>query len=138
MSGIIKAEATAVPTPASAAETAILAIPFTTGNAANVSAAAPPGVGSKPKNAIVGEMNITTGLTATAVVIRCRQGGVAGTQVDQTLTTAVAASTTVSVPFAFDDPSPGFAQAYTVTLSVTGQSGAGSVNDAFATVTDHQ
>lgn len=138
MSGIIKAEATAVPTPASAAETVALSIPFTTGLSQNVSLAAPPGVGKPTKNNIVGMVNITTGLTATAVVVRCRQGGVAGTQVDQTQTTAAAASTTVTIPFAFEDPTPNFAQAYSITVSVTGQSGAGAVNDIVANVTDYQ
>lgn len=138
MSGIIKAEATAVPTPASAAETVALTIPYTTGNSSNVSLAAAPGVGAKSKNNITGSLNITTGLTATAVVVRCRQGGVAGTQVDQTLTVAAAASTTVSIPFAFLDPAPNFAQAYSITVSVTGQSGAGAVNEILANVADYQ
>jgi hypothetical protein len=138
MSGIIKAEAVNVPTPASAAETVALTIPFTTGNSSNVSLAAPPGVGKPSKNNITGSLNITTGATATAVVVRCRQGGVAGTQVDQTLTVGVAAAATVSIPFAFNDAAPNFGQAYSITVSVTGQSGAGNVNEIGADVTDYQ
>ena len=138
MSGIIKAEAVNVPTPASAAETVVLTIPFTTGNSANVSLASPPGVGKTSKNNITGMINIATGLTATAVVLRCRQGGLAGTQVGITQTTPQAASVSASIPFAFVDPTPGLAQQYVITASVTGQSGAGNVNDIVADVTDYQ
>lgn len=138
MSGIIRAHAVNVATPATAAETVVLTIPFTTGNSANVSLAAPPGVGKPSNNNIIGSLNITTGLTATAVVMRCRQGSLAGPQAGSTLTHNLGASTTQDVPFAFIDGAAGYAQQYVITVSVTGQSSAGQVNDIVANVTDYQ
>ena len=139
MAGIgTKAEATAVPTNVST-ETAILTVPFSTGNASNVSLAAPPNVGAKTKNRINGVLNLTPGTATTACVVKCRQGAgtTTGTQVGQTQTTQVIAADPQVIGFEFSDPAPNFGQAYTITVAQTNGTGAGTVTDIVAYVTDY-
>jgi len=82
---------------------------------------------------IVVNMNITEGTSGTAYVVRCRQGiGTGGTQVGPSITVTLAAAASGEFAFVFRDSSgvpfqPG-GTAYTITVSQTGASVAGTVN----------
>jgi hypothetical protein len=127
---------TAVPTNVST-ETAVLTIPFAGGAAANPVT----GIigGSGPKNLVSGSLNITPGTSTTAIVLKCRQGAatVAGTQVSLSKTVGVTAAVPVEIPFNFDDTSGVFADAYTITVTQTGGTVAGTVNAGVGYTTDH-
>jgi hypothetical protein len=117
-------QVTGVATPASAAETLIATV--------NV-----PNLGDNPliQGVVVdGIINITTGTTATAVVIRVRRTNISGAIVGTAQTHSIGAATNGSIPFsAFDSaPVPGV---YVVTVSVTGQGSAGAANVAVVTAT---
>lgn len=109
-------------TPASAAETAIFTTPVL-----------PPVGQASVQNPVTIQavVNALAGTGTTALVMRCRQGsGVAGTQVGPAVTQTVAAGATANVPFQWPDTS-GYLEGggqYTITLSATGASGAGTSN----------
>lgn len=127
-------EATAVPTNVSTEGVAL-----TMANVGGVVQSAPIGVAMPTgvaKNTITGDMNITAGAGTTAVVIRCRQNGVAGAQVGQTKTVTLAAAATGDIPFNFIDPAPAVSQTYVITVQQTGGTGAGTVNDIVAYALD--
>lgn len=113
-----------VATPASAAETAIVSCSPALVASADVD-----------QNGLVirGYLNVTTGATATAAVIRCRRGvGTGGALIGVANTHTIGAAVSGSIPFSFNDLAPATVDTppqYTITLSVTGQSGAGTVND---------
>jgi hypothetical protein len=108
--------------PGTAAETAIVNTPLGTFNN-------PGGQG----NLVGGTAVVTTGTGATAVVLRVRQGvGTGGTLVG-TFTVPQAASTVASIPYDFLDSSAlalnsgAAGLQYTLTISQTGGTGAGTV-----------
>jgi hypothetical protein len=78
-------------------------------------------------------MNVTPGTTTSAVVVKCRQGiGTGGTQVGASETHTLAAGSTAQLHFKFRDTS-GVADtvagtAYTITLTQTAGTAAGTVN----------
>lgn len=82
---------------------------------------------------IEANLNVTAGAGTTAVVIKCRQGfGTGGTQVGASLTVTLAAAATGQIQCKFRDTSgtpfaPG-GTAYTITITQTGGTGAGTVN----------
>lgn len=116
-----------------------LVIPFAGGCAANSSIAAPPGVGNPCKIRINGKINITAGAGTTAIVVKCRQGNntVAGTQVGASATYSLAAGNNADIDFEFADTAANFAQAYSITVTQTGGTGAGNVNQASGYTTDY-
>lgn len=71
--------------------------------------------------------NVGTGTTA--VVVRCRQGGLTGPLVQAAITKPVTAGTADDVPFAFIDQSraPASGVQYFITVASTGLTVAGSV-----------
>jgi hypothetical protein len=126
---------TAVPTNVST-ETPVLTLPFAGGAAANPVVG---GGGAGPKNLISGSLNITPGTSTTAIVVKCRQGAntVAGTQVSLSKTVGVTAAVPVEIPFNFDDLSGVFADAYTITVTQTAGTVAGTVNVGVGYTQDH-
>lgn len=93
--------------------------------------------GSGGYNVIEGQINLTPGATTTAVVLKLRQGsGVAGTTV-KTLTHTLAAAATGNIAFHIIDTAPVAGGQYTLTVTQTGGSGAGTVNDAVLMVTGY-
>lgn len=110
--------------PASAAETAVFITPVLPA----VGPAEAPG--SNPVG-ISGTINITPGTGNTAIVIRIRQGsGVNGTVVGPVQTHTVAAAAPQSISFGATDAT-GYLQGggqYTITISATGATGAGTTN----------
>ena len=136
---LIKAptEATAVPTNVST-EGVVLTVTSAGGNVLT----APIGPGTPntgaAKKLITGSANITAGAGTTAVVIRCRQNGLAGTQVGLSKTVTLAAGSTAEIPLNFLDPAPVAAgQSYVITVQQTGGTGAGTVNDIIAYTPDY-
>lgn len=134
---LIKAptEGTAVPTAVSTEGVALIV----TASSGNV-LTAPTGPGfstGQAKNLITGSMNITAGTGTTAVVIRCRQNGVAGTQVGLSKTVTLAAGNTDEIPFNFLDPAATSIQQYAITVQQTGGTAAGTVNDIIAWTPDY-
>ncbi|SRR6266496_1633491 len=78
---------------------------------------------------IEGDLNMLTGATTTAVVVRCRRGvGIAGALVGVAETFTIGAAANVSISFQFVD-SPGAVanQQYTITVQQTGGSTNGNV-----------
>jgi hypothetical protein len=129
--------ATAVATNVST-ETAILTIPFSSGATANALLGIPV-ASAAGKNVVLGSMNITAGTGTTAVVVKCRQGAgtVAGTQVGPSKTVTLAATATAEIPLAFQDTAPNSAEAYTITVTQTGGTAAGTVNAITAYTSDY-
>lgn len=82
---------------------------------------------------IRGVVNLAAGAGTTAVVLKVRQGAtVGGAQVGASYTVTLAAAANGSVPFAVEDASGWLGQAgggqYCITLTQTGGTGNGSVN----------
>jgi hypothetical protein len=128
--------ATAVATNVST-ETAALTIPFSSGATANALLGIPV-ASAAGKNVILGSLNITAGAGTTAVVVKCRQGtGVAGTQVGPSKTVTLAATASAEIPLTFQDAAPNSAEAYTITVTQTGGTGAGTVNAITAYTSDY-
>lgn len=86
---------------------------------------------------IAGVVNITTGASTTAVVVRVRRGaGVAGALVGETETHTLAAAAQASIPFGVTDfPGAVSGQQYTVTVVQTAATGNGTINNAYISVT---
>lgn len=83
-------------------------------------------------------LNITAGAGTTAVVVNCRQGvGTGGTQVGASVTVTLAAGASGSFSVVFRDTSgvPQGGTAYTITVTQTGGTAAGTVNVADVEVT---
>lgn len=85
-------------------------------------------------------INILAGTTATAVVVRCRQGnGVGGTLVGAALTVTLAAGNTGQFTAVFRDTTGYLTQQaggqYTITIAETGATANGTVNDIDIEVT---
>ena len=80
---------------------------------------------------VSGSLNITAGTGTTAVVVKVRQGvGTGGTQV-ASMTVTLAAGNSASIPFSVLDLAPGANPGrYTVTVTQTGGTAAGTVNQA--------
>jgi hypothetical protein len=82
---------------------------------------------------IEANLNVTPGTTTTAIVIKCRQGiGTGGTQVGSSLTHTLAAGASGQIHCKFRDSSgvpfgPG-GTAYTITITQTAGTAAGTVN----------
>ena len=114
--------------PANAAETALTSTPLLQADLPGAMGQQGPPV--QPVK-ISGVLNLLAGAGTTAVVIRVRQGvGLAGAIVGGTATFTLAAASSASVAFAVEDTT-GVVQAgtaYTVTISQTGATGAGTVN----------
>jgi len=81
---------------------------------------------------ISGSINLTAGTGTTAVVIRCRQGGLTGPLVGVALTHTLAAAALASISFGFTDTTTFLEQAgggqYVITVQQTGGTGAGTSN----------
>lgn len=81
---------------------------------------------------ISGSLFVTAGTGTTAVVIRCRQGGVTGTQVGPSFTHTLAAGNSAGISFGFTDLSTFLEQvnggSYVITVQQTGGTGAGTAN----------
>jgi hypothetical protein len=82
---------------------------------------------------VSGVLNITAGAGTTAIVLKVRQGnGVAGAQVQGNMTHTLAAAASANVPYDVQDSSGAYAAdggiPYTVTVTQTGGTGAGTVN----------
>lgn len=89
---------------------------------------------------IDGFLNFTAGTSTTAIVVRCRRTGLAGTQVGPSLTHVMAAGNTASIAFSWDDnplqaQPPGEGQIYVITVQQTGGTAVGTTNYLVATVT---
>lgn len=136
MSGIsTQQRATAVTDPTTT-ETVAITIPFAGGVAANPSLANAPGVGSPCKLKISGNLNFAAGTAATALQLRCRRGTtVAGAQVGNTIQIPDAAVPD-SVDFEFQDLTPGFAQAYVITMQQVSATGNGTATEIVASTQD--
>lgn len=120
---INRALATAVATDAAAAEKAVLT--FTANQDASFLGPV----------IIDGMLNITPGATTTAVVVKVRQGsGTAGTQVGVSMTHTLAAAASGSIPFMVEDTAPAAnaGAVYSVTVTQTAGTGAGTVNHVYA------
>jgi hypothetical protein len=117
--------ATGVATPGSAAETVVATVNC-------------PSLADNPLISgvvIDGVINIVTGLTASAIVVRVRRTNVSGAVVGVAQTVAASASANASLPFSAFDTAPVAGGVYVVTVSVTGQSGAGSIPTCVVTAT---
>ena len=79
---------------------------------------------------LVGIAAFTVGATGTAVTVRLRQTGLAGTVVYNSgaLTGGIAAAALVELPAVGFDTAPAAGQVYVLTLQVTGGSGASAVS----------
>lgn len=119
------------------AETVALTIPFSGGCAANVSLAAPPGVGGMCQLRISAMGSYTPGVAATAIQVRVRRGGLTGSQVGATLTIPAAAAAADGFTIEVRDGIPGFAQAYSITVQQVAATGNGTVNDIVGTTQDY-
>jgi hypothetical protein len=129
--------ATAVSSPA--AETAILSTDVVE-SSVPVSGAGQVALANRPVT-IKATLNITAGTSATAVVIRCRQGvGTGGTQVGPTLTVSVTAASSYQLQVVFRDVTGATftanGSAYTITVAETSATVAGTVNAIDVEVTD--
>ena len=88
-------------------------------------------------NVIEGQINVTPGTNTTAVVLKLRQGsGTSGTTV-KTLTHTLAAAAVGQIAFHVIDTAPVAGGQYTLTLTQTAGSAAGTVNDAVLMVTGY-
>lgn len=82
-----------------------------------------------------GVIDITPGTAATAVTLKCRRTGVAGTQVGPTLTVPNAAAGVLGTrAFSFFDAAP-VGGVYVITVTAASQSGAGTINQLVVTAT---
>jgi hypothetical protein len=130
MSGISSPQrASNVTTTGPTAETVALTIPFSGGVAANPSLANAPGVGAPARNVIRGDIDFTPGTAATALQIRCRQGGLTGNQVGATKQIPCAAGVQNDTAYSFRDSLAGYAQSYVITVQQVAATGNGTVND---------
>lgn len=79
---------------------------------------------------VSGTVDITTGATTTAVVIRCRRGnGITGTVVGTSETDTLGAAVSAPISFDFlDNPGAVAGQVYSITVQQTGGSSNGTVN----------
>lgn len=115
--------------------TAVSAVATTT-NTEKVIATSPPTDYNNPAgqgNAITGTLNITAGTGTTAVVIKCRQGtttggAIVGPAAGVSHTLAAGASANLSYDFLDPTVTPQANQQYSVTVTQTGGTGAGTVN----------
>jgi hypothetical protein len=84
---------------------------------------------------ISGQISITPGASTTAGVVRVRQGGLAGTQVGNTITVPLTAAVPNSIPYDQIDNTryPAGGGVYVVTLSTTAATGVGSVTECTMT-----
>jgi hypothetical protein len=91
--------------------------------------------GNFPQGRVIrGYLNVVLGASGTSFTIKCRQGvTAAGTQVGLTQTITLAAATTDSVPFSFQDNTAAGAGSYCVTVTSTG--GTITVNDGALEIT---
>lgn len=117
-------------------ETAALTIPFSGGVARNPSLANPLS-GSVCKLKISGLVNVNVGAGTTSVQVRLRRGAntVTGTQVGNTIPFPSGALAS-GIDFEFQDLTPGFAQAYTVTVQQVGATANGSVTEIVGSTQD--
>jgi hypothetical protein len=120
--------ATAVATPNNT-EGVVATVAPSGGDVANPSLASTAGIPGQPNYCIEGVLNITTGATTTAVVVRCRRGGVAGTQVGTSQSHTLAAAASGNIAFKFTDPGAPVETQYVITVQQTGGSAAGTVNE---------
>jgi hypothetical protein len=80
---------------------------------------------------IRGNLNVTTGASTTAIVIKVRQGsGTGGTQIGNTQTVTAAAAASYDLAFEVIDSSPVPSSQYTVTVTQTAATGNGAVNQS--------
>lgn len=136
--------ATAVATPVST-EGVALYIAAAPDDMATPSLASLPGSGTIISNRIDGTMNITAGAGTTAVVIKCRRGnGITGTQIGTSQTVTLAAGASDNIPFRFQDGAspvpPGgnsSGNGYSITVTQTGGTGAGTVNEIVGDVASY-
>lgn len=82
-----------------------------------------------------GVLSVLTGATVTAIVVTVRQGiGTGGNIVGAARTHTIGAAANAQIPFCEIDPSPTLAgQQYTVTVTQTGGTGAGTVSATITT-----
>jgi hypothetical protein len=130
--------ANAVPTNVST-ESVVLVLPFSSGASANpvIGVGQPSG---QAKNLILGSMNITPGAGTTAVVVRCRQGNntVTGTPTSAAKTVTLVAGSTAEIPLCFQDTAaPAGGEPYSITVTQTGGTAAGTVNTITAYTSDY-
>lgn len=109
--------------PAAAAETVVYTTPAL--------AIGPVGPPTNPID-ISGTIYLTAGTGTTAVVIRCRQGGLTGPQVGPSYTHTLAAAASAAISFGFTDLTAFLEQvnggSYVITVQQTGGTGAGTAN----------
>lgn len=135
MSGIStpqRASAVNIPT---TVETVALTIPAAGGMSLNPSLANPIS-GAPPKLEIVADIDFTPGTAATAVTVRCRQGGLTGNLVGAAEVFPAAAGVADGYTCVFRDTLAGYAQQYSITVTQTAATGNGTVNDIRAHTQD--
>lgn len=105
----------------------------------NPSLASLPTMGNAQNNVIVGVANVLAGTGTTAVVIKCRRGSntITGTQVGTSQSVTLAAGATDNVAFRFQDPGAPPLSGYSLTITQTGGTAAGTVNEIVASVEDY-
>lgn len=136
--------ATAVATPVST-EGVVLYIAANPMDMATPSIAGLPGSGSIISNRIDGVMNITPGAGTTAVVVQCHRGnGTTGTKIGTSQTHTLAAGASANIPFRFQDGAspvpPGgnsSGSGYSITVTQTGGTGAGTVNEIIGDIASY-
>jgi hypothetical protein len=73
---------------------------------------------------IIGSVQVTTGVGATTVTLRCRRASLTGTLVGEANAITTAASTTFAFPFSFDDnPGEVASLPYVITATAAGVAG---------------
>lgn len=88
---------------------------------------------------VSGNLNVTAGTGTTAVVVKVRQGsGTGGTQVGPSFTVTLAAGASTTIPVEVEDTASVSGLQYTVTVTQTGGTAAGTVNYAYAKCTSVQ
>lgn len=117
-------------------ETVALTIPSVGGNAMNSSLANAPGVGAPTRNEIVADIDFTPGAAATAVTVRCRQGGLTGNLVGAVKIFPAAAGVQDGYACVWRDSVAGYAQGYSITVQQTAATANGTVNDIRAHTAD--
>lgn len=113
------ARATAVTLVTTAETTVLSGIPAAGGNSA-----------SCIDQTIVGVINVLAGTGTTAIVVKCKQSG--GTQIGVSQTDTLAAGGSENIPFCFQDTSGANNTSYLLTVTQTGATGNGTVNDVSA------
>lgn len=95
------------------------------------------GEGSTGQGVLVsGVINLTTGTSTTGIVITIRAGThLTGTIIGNQLTITAAAATNYSIPFEVIDPTLTGSVSYSVTVTQTGASANGTVNQGNITIT---